>query len=99
VCVKTCFECCDLQTLSEGVYIQTPVWIPLWLSGSLRTQGCPRPDETSPLSEDAYTSSPGHEPILLMKGQVSVKPTSEFLLADKMVPAVRGMLDLLQCCY
>ena len=30
--------------------------------------------------------------ILVMKGQVSVKPTSELLIAD------RGRLDLLKCC-
>jgi hypothetical protein len=33
-----------------------------------------------------------------MKGQVSVKPTSELLIADKMVAAVRGRLGLLKCC-
>lgn len=59
-------------------------------SGFLRTQGCHRPDETSPLSEDAYTRSHCYDSILVMKGQVLVKPTSEILLADKMVPAVRG---------
>jgi hypothetical protein len=100
VCVKTCFECCDLITdLSEGFYSQTPpVWIPPWLSGFLRTQGCHRPEETSPLSEDAYTRSPCHDSILVMKGQVSVKPTSAFLIADKMVPAVRARLDVLKYC-
>lgn len=99
MCVlKPVFECCDLQTLSEGFYVQTPVWIPPWLSGFLRTQGCHRPDKTSHLSEDAYTRSPCYDPILVTKGQVSVKPISELLIADKMVTAVRGRLDLLKCC-
>ena len=33
-----------------------------------------------------------------MIGQVSVKPTSELLIADKMVADVRERLDLLKCC-
>ena len=41
-------------------------------------------EETSHLSEDAWTRSPCYDSIL-MKGQVSVKPTSELLIADKMV--------------
>ena len=91
MCVLTCFECCDLQTLSEGVYVQTPpVWIPPWLSGCPTTQGCHRPDETSHLSEDTYTRSPCHDPVLVLKGHVLVQPPSELLIADKMVTAVRG---------
>jgi hypothetical protein len=53
-------------------------------AGFLRTQGCRRSDENSHLSEDASTRSPCYDPILVMKGQVSVKPTSELLIADKM---------------
>ena len=34
--------------------------------------------------------------ILVMKGQVLVKPTSEILLADTMVPAVRGEVRVIK---
>ena len=64
----------------------------------LTTQGCHRDDENSHLSEDAWTRSPCYDPILVMKAQVSVKPTSELLIADKMVAAVRERLYLLKCC-
>jgi hypothetical protein len=33
-----------------------------------------------------------------MKVQVSIKPTSELSIADKMVAAVRGRIDELKCC-